>query len=42
MGCAREYHVDRFFREIRIARVAPVSARPILCHFAERVLGLPK
>ncbi len=42
MGYAREYHVERYFREIQIARIAPVSPQLILSHIAERVLGLPK
>jgi acyl-CoA dehydrogenase len=42
MGYAREFHVERFFREIQIARLAPVSPQLILSHIAERVLGLPK
>jgi len=42
MGYAREYHVERYFREIQIARIAPISPQLILCHIAERVLGLPK
>ncbi|HEV2187400.1 MAG TPA: acyl-CoA dehydrogenase family protein [Stellaceae bacterium] len=42
MGYAREYHVERYFREIQIARIAPVSAQLILSHIAERVLDLPK
>ncbi len=41
-GYAREYHVERYFREIQIARIAPVTPQLILCHIAERVLGLPK
>ena len=42
MGYAREYHVERYFREIQLARIAPVSAQLILSHIAERVLRLPK
>ena len=42
MGYAKEFHVERFFREAQIARIAPVSPQLILCHLAERVLGLPK
>src|SRR5256885_1643574 len=42
MGYAREYHVERYFREIQIARIAPTSPQLILSHIAERVLGLPK
>src|SRR5215813_3398967 len=42
MGYAREFHVERFFREIQIARIAPISPQLILSHIAERVLALPK
>ena len=42
MGYAREYHVERYFREIQIARIAPISPQLILSHIAERVLGMPK
>jgi acyl-CoA dehydrogenase len=42
MGFAKEYHVERLFREIMIARLAPVSPQLILCNIAEKVLGLPK
>ncbi len=42
MGYAREYHVERLLREVWITRLAPVSQQLILCHIAERVLGLPK
>ncbi|HUL65308.1 MAG TPA: acyl-CoA dehydrogenase family protein [Burkholderiaceae bacterium] len=41
-GYAREYHVERYFREAMIARLAPVSSQLILCFIAEKVLGLPK
>jgi acyl-CoA dehydrogenase len=41
-GYAREYHVERYLREVLITRLAPVSPQLILCHIAERVLGLPK
>src|ERR1051326_8292440 len=42
MGYAKEFHVERFFREAQIARIAPVMAQLILSHIGERVLGLPK
>jgi acyl-CoA dehydrogenase len=42
MGYAREHQVERYFREIQIARIAPVSPLLILSYIAERVLGLPK
>ena len=42
MGYAKEFHVERYLREILIARIAPVSRELILSHVAERQLGLPK
>jgi acyl-CoA dehydrogenase len=42
MGYAKEYHVERYFREAMIARIAPVSREMILNYIAERVLDLPK
>jgi acyl-CoA dehydrogenase len=41
-GYAKEYHVERYFRESLIPRLAPVSPQLILCYIAEKVLGLPK
>ncbi len=41
-GYAKEYHVERYLREVMIARIAPVSREQILSYVAERVLGLPK
>jgi len=42
MGYAKEYHVERYFREAMLPRIAPVSVQLILSYIAERVLGLPK
>ena len=42
MGYAKEYHVERYLREVLIARIAPVTPQLILCHIAEKALGLPK
>ena len=42
MGYAKEYHVERYFREAMISRLAPVSGQLVLCFIAEKVLGLPK
>ncbi len=42
MGYAKEYFVERYFREAMLARIAPVSREMILNFIAERVLGLPK
>jgi acyl-CoA dehydrogenase len=41
-GYAKEFHVERYFRESMIARIAPVTPHLILCFIAEKVLGLPK
>jgi acyl-CoA dehydrogenase len=42
MGYARQFHVERYFRESLIPRIAPVSRELILSFIAEKVLGLPK
>jgi acyl-CoA dehydrogenase len=42
MGYAKEFHVERYLREVLIARIAPVSRELILSHIAERALDLPK
>ena len=42
MGYAKEYFVERYFREAMLARIAPISREMILNYIAERVLHLPK
>lgn len=42
MGFAREYHVERWFREARLCRVAPISQEMTLNYLAQTVLGLPR
>jgi len=42
MGYAKEYHVERLFREAMLPRIAPVSQNLILCFIAEKVLGQAK
>jgi acyl-CoA dehydrogenase len=42
MGYAREFQVERLFRESILPRIAPVTEQLILSYLAERVLGLPK
>ena len=42
MGYAKEFHVERYLREVMIPRIARVSAQLALSHVAEQVLGLPK
>jgi acyl-CoA dehydrogenase len=41
-GYAKEFHVERYLREVMVPRIAPVSPQMALCFIAERVLGLPK
>ena len=42
MGYATEYHVERYFREARVMRIAPVSQEMTLNYVAQQVLGLPR
>ncbi|KAK5165886.1 uncharacterized protein LTR77_008809 [Saxophila tyrrhenica] len=42
MGYAKEYHVERYLREVMIPRLAPVSREMILNYVAEKVLDLPR
>ncbi len=42
MGYAKEYHVERYMREMMIPRIAPVSREMILNFIGEKVLGLPR
>ena len=42
MGYAKEYHVERYLREMMIPRIAPVSREMIFNYIAERELGLPR
>jgi acyl-CoA dehydrogenase len=42
MGYAKEYQVERLFRESILPRIAPVTEQLILSFIAEKVLDLPK
>jgi acyl-CoA dehydrogenase len=42
MGYAREYHVERYFREARLLRLAPISQEMVLNYVSQHVLGLPR
>jgi acyl-CoA dehydrogenase len=42
MGYAGEYHVERYWREARLMRLAPVSQELVQAYVATNVLGLPK
>ena len=39
---AKEYHVERMWRESRLLKVAPVSQEMVLNYISTKVLGLPK
>ena len=41
-GYAREYHVERLYREVAVTRLAPITEQLIMSFIAERVLDLPK
>nr|WP_295466485.1 acyl-CoA dehydrogenase family protein [Mesorhizobium sp.] len=41
-GYAKEYHVERYLREVMIPRIAPISPQLALSFIGEKVLGLPK
>ena len=41
-GYAREYHVERYWREARLMKLAPISQEMILNFVAEHDLGLPR
>jgi acyl-CoA dehydrogenase len=41
-GYAREFYVERLWREVRLYKIAPVSQEMVLNYLSEHVLGLPK
>ena len=41
-GFAREYDIERKFRETRLYQVAPISTNLVLSYVAQHVLGLPR
>lgn len=41
-GYAREFHVERYWREARLMKLAPISQEMILNFLAEHELGLPR
>jgi acyl-CoA dehydrogenase len=42
MGFANEYHVERLYRDVRLARVAPVSDELVQAFVGDKLLGLPR
>ncbi len=41
-GYAREYDVERRWRESRVQRIAPISTNLVLAYLGEHVLGMPR
>lgn len=41
-GYIRDYDVERYFRECRLTKIAPVSQEMVLNSISEHVLGLPR
>jgi acyl-CoA dehydrogenase len=41
-GYAREFHIERYWREARLMRLAPISQEMARNYLAEHVLGLPR
>jgi acyl-CoA dehydrogenase len=41
-GVAREYDVERYFREARLTRLVPITQQLALNYLGEHVLGLPR
>lgn len=39
---AKEYHIERLWREVRLLRLAPVSQEMVCNYISTKVLGLPK
>lgn len=42
LGYATEYHVERYWREARLQRLAPVSQEMTCNYIAQQVMGLPR
>jgi len=42
MGYAKEYHVERYLRDVRFLRFAPIANELVLAFLGEHVLGLPR
>jgi acyl-CoA dehydrogenase len=41
-GYAKEYHVERWWREIQLLRLAPISHQMTLNYIGEHILGMPR
>jgi len=41
-GYAKEYYLERYWREVRLLRIAPVSQEMVLSFIGQHAMGLPK
>jgi len=41
-GYAKEYHIERWWRELQLLRLAPITQQMTLNYTAEHILGLPR
>jgi alkylation response protein AidB-like acyl-CoA dehydrogenase len=41
-GYAREYDVERKWRETRLLQIAPISTNVVLAYIGEHILGMPR
>jgi acyl-CoA dehydrogenase len=41
-GLAKEYHIERRFRDTRVFQIAPISPNMVLNYVSQHVLGLPR
>ena len=42
LGYATEYQVERYWREARLMKIAPVSQEMVLNFISNKILGLPR
>ena len=42
LGYAKEYHIERLWREARLWKLAPISQEMVLNFLSQRALHLPK
>ena len=41
-GYVSDFDVERYFRELRLMKIAPVSQEMVLNYMAQHVLGMPR
>ncbi|MBW1798037.1 MAG: acyl-CoA/acyl-ACP dehydrogenase, partial [Deltaproteobacteria bacterium] len=41
-GYTKEYHIERWWREVQLMRLAPITQQMTLNYTAEHILGMPR